>query len=138
MRFWDSSALLPLCLSQPETPRAEAWLRDDAEMVVWWGSVIECASAFARLRRQRLLGVDGEETACDILAELAGSWYEVQPTMSIQRRVLRFMRVHSLSASDASQLAAAVEWAGGAEAARLATFDPRLQAVARLEGFAVD
>ena len=40
MMFWDSSALVPLCLDQPRSPEARTLAGEDAEMVVWWGSAI--------------------------------------------------------------------------------------------------
>jgi hypothetical protein len=48
MRFWDSSAMVPLLLEQPVSERARALLGVDAEMVAWWGTPVECASALAR------------------------------------------------------------------------------------------
>ena len=38
MRFWDSSALIPLCLDQPQTERARTLHGQDPDLVVWWGS----------------------------------------------------------------------------------------------------
>jgi hypothetical protein len=48
VRFWDSSALVPLILREPRTDWAKRLLDEDGELVVWWGSAIECASAIAR------------------------------------------------------------------------------------------
>jgi len=38
MRFWDSSALVPLLLEQPRSDLVRRWLREDVDQVVWWGS----------------------------------------------------------------------------------------------------
>jgi len=53
--FWDSSALLPLQLRQPRLPEAHALSACDGDMVAWWGSAIECASAFARRNLSMIL-----------------------------------------------------------------------------------
>jgi prevent-host-death family protein len=51
---------------------------------------------------------------------------------------LRALRVHSLSAGDAFQLAAALEWAEGRAGGRvLVTLDRELGEAARLEGFTI-
>ncbi len=47
--------MIPLILPQPATEWARALLAEDAEVVVWWGTSVECASALARLRREGAL-----------------------------------------------------------------------------------
>ena len=63
MRFWDASALVPLVLDQPRTARARALYTSDPELVVWWGSPIECASAISRLHREGHLSAAEEGQA---------------------------------------------------------------------------
>lgn len=135
MRFWDSSALVPLCLTQPMTERARAVFDEDPEMVAWWGSPVECASAFARLRKDRILSTEEEEAARSILTAIQDSWYEVQPGDTLRDQALRLLRLHPLRAADALQLAAGLEWAGVPPTGEFVTFDERLKAAARLEGF---
>ena len=53
MMFWDSSAIIPLCIDEPQTKTIRQIVRKDSAVAVWWGSFIECCSAFARLRRDR-------------------------------------------------------------------------------------
>ena len=50
--FWDTSALVPLCVRQGVTPRALA-LYKSYEAVVWWATPVEIASALARLVRMQ-------------------------------------------------------------------------------------
>ena len=69
MRFWDSSALVPLVLTQPRTERAKQLLKEDPELVVWWGSAVECASAIARLHRDGQLTKSEEQAARALLPE---------------------------------------------------------------------
>jgi len=52
--FWDSSALVPLCVRQGITPRAIA-LYKLYDAVVWWATPVEIASALARLVRMKQL-----------------------------------------------------------------------------------
>ena len=63
MRFWDSPALVPLMLTQPRTERAKQLLKEDPELVVWWGSAVECASAIARLHQDGQLTQSEEQAA---------------------------------------------------------------------------
>ena len=63
MKFWDASAIIPLCLEEPWTPWLSEVLAEDTLMIVWWGSLVECWSAFARLRREGLFQTRDEEHA---------------------------------------------------------------------------
>lgn len=135
MKFWDSSALVPLVLSQPRTAAARTALEEDPEVAAWWGSSIECASAIARLHREGHLTTADEARARALLGTLRRSWFEVQPVDAVRNQALRLLRVHPLRAADALQLAAAIEWAGSADGSVLMTFDDRLRDAARREGF---
>lgn len=135
MRFWDSSALVPLCLQQPRSEQAKRLLREDREIMVWWGSSVECASAIARLHRDALLTSAAERLARSLLEELSASWFEIQPGASVREQAMRVLRVHPLRAADALQLAAALEWSGPATNGEFITFDDRLRAAAEREGF---
>ncbi len=135
MRFWDASALVPLLLDQPRTARAREHHAEDPELVVWWGSAIECASAIARLHRDGAL-TDGEDArARALLMALKASWFEVQPGDAVREQALRILRLHPLRAADALQLAAALEWGGSPPSGHFVSFDERLSAAARREGF---
>ena len=135
MRFWDSSALVPLCLIQPSTPEARRAMDDDPDLVVWWGSAIECASAIARLHREGQLTTTEEGAARNVLGTLSRSWFEVQPGDGIRDQALRLVRLHPLRAADALQLAAALEWSGTPASGVFMTFDDRLRSAAHREGF---
>ncbi len=50
--FWDTSALVPLCVRQSMTPKAVA-LYKTHDAVVWWTTPVEIASALARLVRMK-------------------------------------------------------------------------------------
>jgi predicted nucleic acid-binding protein len=84
VRFWDTTALVPLLLDQVSTPEVR-----------------------------------------------------VLPSGEVRDQALRLLRVHSLRAADAVQLAAARVWAGSTAGAELVTYDEGLALAARLEGFRV-
>ena len=137
MRFWDTSALVPLLLEQPATALAREMLEVDPEIAAWWGTPVECASAAARLRRAERLSAVDESRVLDLIGRLQDSWLEVLPSQEVRNQALRLLRVHSLKAADALQLAAARMWAGDEPGATFVTLDERLALAARLEGFRV-
>lgn len=136
MRFWDASAVVPLLVEQPASPAVDARLASDPGMIVWWGTAVECASALARLLHEGALGERDLGAADAVLGSLGSGWYEVQPSVGLRDRAMRLLRVHDLRAADALQLSAALEWSETAEG-ELVTFDRRLAAAARREGFIV-
>lgn len=137
MKFWDTSALMPLLFVQDWSPEVEEFLAGDPDMVAWWGTFAACGSAAARLRRENRLTPLDEELILDRLAWLRESWLEILPSDDVRRRAMRLLRVHTLTAADAHQLAAAQVWAGSAVRPEFVTFDERLALAARLEGFRV-
>jgi predicted nucleic acid-binding protein len=116
----------------------EALVIDDPDMMVWWGSPVECGSAVHRLRRE---GVFSPAEAAQVLAGLAGALDAanvVQPGDELCEIALRLLGVHPLRAADALQLAAALLWARGRPAQKdFVCLDERLRTAAILEGFAV-
>jgi hypothetical protein len=138
MRFWDSSAIVPLLVDEEATRAMQAAYAADADLVVWWGSEVECASALARLGREGALDAAGLRMAFNRLRALSESWSEVQPTAELRETAIRFLRVHALAAGDALQLGAAF----AASERRPPTLDvvcldERLSAAAEREGFSV-
>ena len=56
MRFWDTSAIVPLILD--ESAAAPVDRSYDDSMIVWWGTIIEATSAIARRERAGTLSID--------------------------------------------------------------------------------
>jgi predicted nucleic acid-binding protein len=137
VRFWDTSALVPLLLEQDATAEMAQLLIEDSEVAAWWGTPVECASAAGRLRREARLTVEDEQRVLELLDMLRKSWLEIQPSDEVRARAMRLLRIHGLKAADALQLAAARIWAGQMVGAELVTFHERLALAARLEGFQV-
>lgn len=138
MRFWDSSAIVPLLVREDRTDGLVRLVEDDPAMVVWWGSQIECHSALARLEREGRLIDRARREADDRLSQVAASWAEVPPVARVREQAVRMLRVHPLRGADALQLAAALVSSdfepGGLE---FVTLDRRLEDAANREGFRV-
>jgi hypothetical protein len=136
VRFWDSSAVVPLLVAEPARESVLARLVEDPEMVVWWGTPVECASALARREREGLLSASDATRALDRLRELSLAWNEVLPSDAVRGTAQRLLRVHPLRAADALQLAAAVV-ACEHEPLSFAfmSLDERLNEAAQREGF---
>lgn len=138
MRFWDSSAIVPLLVPQPATKSVEALLNADPTMLVWWGTSVECVSALARLERERSLSPDDVGMAQRRLHALAQGWHEIQPHVKVRANAERLLRVHPLRAADALQLAAALEVADTtATSVELVCLDRRLAEAAAREALSV-
>lgn len=138
MRFWDSSAILPLLLPDPRTETLSELLRDDPAVAIWWGTPVECASAIARLERERRLTEIGATAAAARLAEAAKGWTEIPPTERVRDQAARLLRIHPLRAADSLQLAAAVVLADfDQRSLAFVTLDSQLASAARREGFEV-
>jgi uncharacterized protein len=136
MRFWDASAVVPLLVAEATTATLQALASEDRAMVVWWATEAECASALARLDRDRALEEVALIAALERLKDLAAAWHEVDPSDGLREAALRFLRVHPLRAADALQLAAAfVAAERRPPSLELVTLDDRLAAAARKEGF---
>lgn len=136
MKFWDASALIPLCLQERQSTALKRLAQEDESLAVWWGSSVECLSAFARLRREAVLSETEEEQARLILRALQGAVTEVEPTPAVREQAGRVLRLHPLRAADALQLAAALVWCQGDPLQHgFVCLDQRLREAARREGF---
>jgi len=138
VRFWDTSALVSLCVVEPVTPDVRRLLDEDSSLIVWWATRTECVSAFARRRREGHLTAATERSAGAVLAALSEAWTEVLPSDPLRSRAERLLGVHALRAADAFQLSAALLWSQGETGGReLVAFDERLREAAEREGFSV-
>ena len=138
MRFWDASAIVPLLVAEASTPRLQAFAASDPDMLVWWGSQVECVSALSRLEREAALDPQSVVLSVERLRQLAAGWHEVDPSDIVRETATRFLRVHPLRADDALQLAAAFIAAEQRPASlEVITLDERLASAAHREGFIV-
>lgn len=138
MRFWDSSAIVPLIVTEASTEGMLESAAQDPVMCVWWATEIECASALSRLEREGAVADGAMAAALERLDRLAESWNEVHPTSALRGTARRLLRVHALRGADSLQLAAAVIASEGLPASlNIVTLDERLASAARREGFLV-
>lgn len=138
MRFWDSSALISLCVDEPKSGPMRTVLRGDPEIATWWSTRTECLSGLMRRSREGSIRGEGLSQARAVLVTLADSWVEVVPSELVRSNAERLLAAHPLRAADALQLAAALVWCGGKpEGAEVVSFDVRLREAALREGFAV-
>ena len=138
MRFWDSSALVPLVQDEPASERMRELIQEDPAVIVWMLTSVELLSAIARLERSSdglddLLG-SVRRDAIDRLRRC----HPVTLVDPVRQRAERLVGVHAIAAADALQLAAALAACREQpETLEFVTLDKVLARAARLEGFSV-
>ncbi len=138
MKFWDTSALVPMLVHEAASEAVTACYRDDPVVLVAWTTLVECASAVARAERDDLLTQQEATAALVRLDELARVWREIEPTDNLRDIARRLLRAHRLRAGDALQLAAAtLASEQRPPSLTVVTLDERLETAALREGFAV-
>lgn len=138
MKFWDSSALIPLCLKEKTSDAMKKIAKTDEGIVVWWAARVECLSAMARRLREGVLSADAGRRAVALLSTLESAWSEIQPTGVVRLRSERLLMVHPLRSADAFQLAAALVWAEDTpQGLEFVCLDRNLREAALKEGFTV-
>lgn len=138
MRFWDSSALVPLVFDEPSSAAMRKRAAEDDQVVVWALTSVELLAAVARVERSSrglddlLVGV--RRDALDLMRRCR----PVTHIEAVRQRAERLVSVHALTAADALQLAAAlVASREQPETLEFVTLDKVLARAARLEGFPV-
>jgi predicted nucleic acid-binding protein len=137
MKFWDSSAILPLLMDERTSLKVASVYEEDARQIVWCLTEVEAASALARRERE---GRDAEDVARarSMLRVLTERWEEVTSVQSVRARALRLLGTHALRAADALQLAAALVFCDErTESLPFVCLDDRLADAARRERFPV-
>jgi predicted nucleic acid-binding protein len=136
MKFWDSSAVLPLVLEEPRSAALRKLLRGDTEAAIWWATPVECVSAIARLEREGALQGRDVTDALELMDAFVAAAAQVEPVEELRETARRLLRVHPLRAADALQLAAAFMVSERRPATlTLVTCDDRLLDAAAKEGF---
>ncbi len=135
--FWDSSALVPVLLSEARSAEVIALLRADRAPAIWWGSPVECQSALHRRRREENLAASALAEALVRLERLVEDMDVVAPTVRLREAAGRALAAHALRAADALQLAAALVWSDEGSGEAFVCLDDRLRGAAAREGFEV-
>jgi predicted nucleic acid-binding protein len=137
VRFWDTSAIIPLLSDEDTTDTMKVLLGYDPRIVIWAFTPIEVASAL--WRKQRARRDDVSRVAAERrLAALAATWTYVNDFETVLRQAHETVARHALKAADALQLAAAlVRRTGHPSSLPFVSLDRDLIVAARTEGFTV-
>ena len=135
--FWDSSALIPLCVQERTSNKVRTLAKQFAP-AVWWATTVEIHSAIARLHRSGKLHDDARQAALNRLSVLSRGWREVLPTDKLRAQAGGLLDMYSLCAAASLQLASAMIWCQQRTARqRFVSNDLRLCHAAAQAGFAV-
>lgn len=138
MRFWDSSAIVPLVIREPSSDEVTRVADEDRHPIVWWSTPVEVEAALRRALRAGRVVDSGYRFAAKAMEVFHASGEEIAPGEEVRRQATRLLRVHELRAADALQLAAAMVWCGGRpDGEGFVSLDRRLRDAAELEGFTV-
>jgi len=138
MKFWDSSAVVPLICREKQTAAMIALYTADTDMLVWAFTRTEILSALCRKAREDALPRNRFDEAVSRLEALEADWTENIDYEAVRERAGRLLALHPLSAADALQLAAAlVAVEEKTRGFAFVTLDDSLAQAAAREGFAV-
>jgi uncharacterized protein len=138
LKFWDSSAVIPLIFEESMSEPLDVLLTEDIEIAVWWGTWAECAVTISRLKRDGDLDEEYEQETRAALDGLAVDWTEIEPTDDMRLLASLLSKDHPLKTADALQLAAGLRWCEGDTSGRhFVCLDDRLRRAAWDEGFQV-
>jgi predicted nucleic acid-binding protein len=137
MRYWDTSALIPLTIREPRSEEMRLLASADPLIVTSVYTIVEVASAHWRRRHTGELTMAAHETAERNFAELSETWIEVPVSQGVLDAAISVLSRHNLRAGDALQLGAAHIASGQQPSLAFVTLDENLKAAARAEGFPV-
>jgi predicted nucleic acid-binding protein len=138
VKFWDTSAIVPLILEEKVSAACRRELRSDSAMAVWALTRTEVVSALRRRERAGELTVAQTVEALRRLDGRAQRWTVVEAIQDVAARAERLLAIHPLRAADALQLGAALALFEDRPRGRtFLTGDQGLADAARREGFTV-
>jgi predicted nucleic acid-binding protein len=136
--FWDSSALIPLCVLQPQTARALE-LYDRYCVVAWWATHVEIISGLTRLERMGQISHDRFLLGKQYARNLVRGWVSVGSPAHLVVDACSLLELYPLRAADAMLLAAALESCEHRPSGNcFITADRRLAEAAHGSGFSVE
>ena len=92
MKFWDTSAIIPLLANEPTRELLLAILDDDPEVIAWWGTPVEIASALARRERENVIDAPQVEASMATARALSGTLTGATGTFSGRFDAVRLMK----------------------------------------------
>lgn len=138
MRYWDTSALLPLLLKQRCSENIREIIKEDKAISTSWISKVELSSAICRLEREGHISEIELDSLLRRVDMLIQSCCIVHPSEKLSDRAMRALRSHSIKSLDAIQLASALIVSKDVtNNFEFITLDKQLGNIARKEGFIV-
>jgi predicted nucleic acid-binding protein len=138
MRFWDSSALVPLAVAEDASASVRNLIRRDSGVLIWMLSEVEITAALWRRSRGGQLAETDRARAQRAFDELLAGAVAVTEFLPVILRARRLLATHALRWADALQLAAALFACDDQpHPLPLVTLDARLAESAAREGFTV-
>ena len=110
MAFFDTSALVPLCVNETTSADAGRVWKRLAKRIVWCATIVELESAIARLLREKELDPIEFNKAKKRLERLETDWKIIEHNTRIIELARTFPFKYQLKAADSLQLAAALVW----------------------------
>ena len=136
--FWDTSAIIHICVPGQSDSAARRILSRHAP-VVWWTARVEVRSVLERLRKEGAISPRAYDTSRNRLEALLASWREIQPTEPVREMACLQLERFGIRAADALHLGAALIWCNQMPRGRLFVCnDRRLGEAARRAGFLVE
>jgi uncharacterized protein len=106
------------------------------DIVIWWATPVEIASALARLLRMKQLDSQDWVKASRLAKNLAGLWSVIQPSERLRATSMQLVDRYDLRAADSFQLAASLEWCDYTPQGQIfLAADQKLRDAALLSGF---
>lgn len=138
MRYWDTSALVPIIVTEAGSELVDGWLRSDEGICTWGFTRVELVSSVERRAREGAFGAAQRREALKLVRDLASAATEVMDFEAVRNRAAAILGRHALRAADAAQLGAALVVAeGGLAGIPFVCLDRRLADAASREGFEV-
>lgn len=110
MSFWDSSAIVPLCLNEERSSSARRLWRLLTDHTVWREVSVEVSSTLARLEREQILDEAGRIRSERRFLLVEKDLRIVDSSDRLTELARVFPQVYGLRSLDSLQLAAALVW----------------------------
>jgi hypothetical protein len=138
VRYWDSSAIVPLVVQEPGTDLVRDWVASDDEIVTWAMTRVELVGAIQRRAREGRVNDPQRRSLLARLGSLFEAWGEATDVLAVRTRALPLLARHPLRAADAAQLGAALLLAEGDPGSLpFVCLDRNLALAAEREGFPI-
>jgi predicted nucleic acid-binding protein len=136
LRFWDSSALIPLILDEPSSATVRGLMRSDSHIIASHLTPVEITSSLWRRRHHGKLPVGVHLQADAAFAEITRRWSAIAAPEAVEHAIDLLSR-HPLRAADSVQLASALIARERFGSLPFVTLDLDPAGAARAEGFVV-